>query len=253
MMTRLYWIMVFALLSVACSSGPPTGGLAGGGDAAGCGGLTNEQELVVNVSRELVQDGRFHAALANLESLPENLPSIRLHKARILRVLGDRKAQGMYRSLLDTCLAAAGHHGIGQIAAADGRYQEAFEQLRTAAHLTPADAAVRNDLGLILMHLGRFSEARFELITALELNDANPQPLENLLTLLIYQGHWKEAGELVKKRGLAPEQFQLAEERARKLRLPSLLDEGAAASGTSGRGVIQYRLQAVEMEAEDGP
>jgi Flp pilus assembly protein TadD len=243
---RLCWIALIAAALAACSSQPAGQRAAAVNTAASCSRLDNDQELVVNVSQELVQDGRLHAALANLESLPENLPAVRLHKARILRVLGDRRAEGMYRSLLDTCLVAAGHHGLGQIAAADGRYQEAFEQLRTAAHLTPADGLVRNDLGLVLMHLGRLSEARFELITAVELNDANPQPLENLLTLLIYQDRWQEAGELVKKKGLPPEHFQLAEERARKLRLPALPQDEAGRSDASRKGVIQYRLQAVE-------
>lgn len=248
MIGRLCAITMLAFLSVACSStpSPSVGQFASGGAGDGCGRLDNDQELMVNLAQELVQDGRLHAALANLEGLPENQLVIRLHKARILRVLGDRKAEGMYRSLLGTCLAGAGHHGLGQIAAADGDYQEAFEQLRTASRLTPVDAAVRNDLGLILMHLGRFDEARFELITALELNDANPQPLENMLTLLIYQGQWKEASELVEKRGLAPEQFQLAEERARNLRLPVLSEEHTR-SRSGGKGVIQYRLQAVDV------
>jgi len=248
MIGRLCWILVLTLVLAGCSHvAAPTKSAIADVNPDGCGRLENDQELLINLSRELVADGRLHAALANLESLPEHLPMVRLHKARILRLLGDRKAEGMYRSLLDTCLAAAGHHGIGQIAAADGRYQDAFERLRTAASLTPVDAAVRNDLGLVLMHLGRFNEARFELITAFELNEDNSQPLENLLTLLIYQGLWQEASALVDKRGLSPEQFQVAEERARKLHLPQLLNESDMRKN-SGKGVIQYRLQPIEAE-----
>src|SRR5690606_37231758 len=67
---------------------------AGGG---GCRALDGDQELVLNLAQDMVDAGRFHAALANLERLPAALPEVRLRKARILRILGRPQAEELYR------------------------------------------------------------------------------------------------------------------------------------------------------------
>lgn len=184
-----------------------------------CPSLDADQELVISLSAEMMAEGRLHAALANLESLPSQYPEVRLRKARILRLLNDDRAEPLFSSLLNSCLNAEAHHGLGQIAAARGQYSRARDYLDLAARLAPADAAIRNDRGLVLMHLDHLPQARFELLTAVELNPASAQALDNLLTLLIYADQWKEAGELVRHRNVGPERFQKAEERARQMQL----------------------------------
>lgn len=183
-----------------------------------CEPLTGDQELVLNLARELAESGRLHAALANLERLPGSLPEARLNKARLLRVLGHAEAEPLYRSLLNTCLVAEGQHGLGQIEVARQNYPQALEHLRTAVSLAPANAAMRNDLGVAYLNLRQLPESRFELMTALELRDGETRAAENLLTLLIYQDDWQQARDLVTAQGLTPAQFRYAEQRAQRLK-----------------------------------
>lgn len=183
--------------------------------AMNCPSLLSEQELIINFSQEMLEEGKPHAALANLQRLADDNPEVRWRKARIMRLLGDASAVTLYQSLLGTCLEARGLHGLGQLDFAKGNYHRALDYFRKAVQLTPADDAVRNDMGLVYMHLRRLQDARFQLLTALELNQANPQPVDNLLTLLLYQDMQSEAKGLVKSQNLSPERLSLAEQRAR--------------------------------------
>ncbi|MCL7462319.1 tetratricopeptide repeat protein [Pseudomonas sp. NW5] len=188
------------------------------GQPPACTPLTREQELAINLSQQMQEAGSLHAALANLERLPAELPEARLRKARILRLLGRPEAQSLYQGLLGTCLLADAHHGLGQLAASAGRYADAVEHLTRAVSLSPTNDAMRNDLGVVYLNLRQLPQARFELTTALELNERDMRPAENLLTLLIYENRWNQASELVTRRQLTPAQFREAEQRAQQMR-----------------------------------
>lgn len=183
-----------------------------------CAPLSQDQELALNLAQKTADEGRLHAALANLERLPSGLPQANLYKARILRSLNRPEAQELYTSLLGTCLKAQGEHGLGQLASAQGRYEEALTHLRLAANLDPTSDTIRNDLGVVYMNLGRMDEARFELLTALELNETEKQPALNLLTLLIFQGNLPQASALAERMGFSANEFRTAEQRAQTLR-----------------------------------
>lgn len=184
-----------------------------------CEPLTGDQELVLGVSQEMTNAGRRHAALANLERLPNTLPAVRLSKAKLLRVLGhENEAEMLYTGLLSSCLVADARHGLGQIEAARGNYTQAQEHLRAAASLSPANEAIRNDLGVVYMNQRQLSEARFELLTAMELNENSRRAPQNLLVLLMYQGNWQGARDLVSAKGLSSDDFSRAEQRARAMR-----------------------------------
>lgn len=220
-------LLVIGALS-GCSSGP--GGSPWliertSSPPSACAPLTHDQELAINLSQDMLDAGRLHASLANLERLPAELPEARLRKARILRLLGRSEAQGLYRGLLGTCLSAQGRHGLGQLAASARRYDEALEHLRVAVSLMPVDDAMRNDLGVVYLNLRQLPQARFELTTAMELNEGDSRAAQNLLTLLLFQGNWSQASELVSARKLTPAQFRDAEQRALSMR-----SEGRSAS-----------------------
>lgn len=184
-----------------------------------CSTLSREHELAINLARDMASEGRLHAALANLEGLPNDLPEARLNKARILRSIGRQdEARKLYESLLKTCLVAQARHGLGQLAAAQGDNPQALENLRIAVRMAPTEDQVRNDLGVVYMNLRQVEEARFEFVTAMELNTSNRLPAQNLVSLLIYQDNWKQASEVVSRMGLKPEEVRSAEARARRLR-----------------------------------
>ncbi len=190
--------------------------------ANNCTSLNDDQQLVVNVSGEMAAEGRLHAALANLETLPHGSDEVRLHKAQILRQLADPRARRLYESLMGGCFVAEAHHGLGHLAVQEERYEKAENHLRKAARLAPVNSAMRNDLGLVYLHLRRLKAAQFELFTAIQLDSVAVEPVDNLLTLLAYQERWQQAGAFVKKFAVSPDRFKQAKLRARTMKQEDL-------------------------------
>ncbi|QHD04857.1 tetratricopeptide repeat protein [Pseudomonas sp. R76] len=203
-----------------------------------CPKPSSEQELSLNLADEMAGDGKLHASLANLQSLPANLPQVRLRQAKAYRLLGRSEAEPLYRSLIGTCMAAEGEHGLGQIASAKGDNGQAMAHLQRAARLAPTDEKIRNDLGVVYLNQLRLEDARFEFMTAMELKQSDPLAAVNLVTLLIYQDNWKQAAQLVSQMSLSPEQVTEAQARAEKLKgssapVAKAKDQVAAVSGAA--------------------
>ncbi|MGH8423883.1 MAG: hypothetical protein ACRER3_16265 [Pseudomonas fluorescens] len=190
-------------------------------NTASCGKLTSEEQLSLNLADDMANDGKLHASLANLQSLPDNLADVRLRKAKVYRLLGRSEAEPLYRSLLGSCLAAEAEHGLGQLAAAKGDNGLAQAHLQRAARLAPTDEKIRNDLGVVYLNQLRVEDARFEFLTAMELKQSDQLAALNLVTLLIYQDDWSRAAELVSRLGLSPAQVTEAQARAQRLKTPS--------------------------------
>lgn len=183
-----------------------------------CAKPASDQELALSLADNMVSEGRLYASLANLEGLPDNLVQVRLRKARVLRLMGRNEAGPLYQSLLGTCLAADGEHGLGQLAAAKNDYANATTHLERAVKMAPTDDKMRNDLGVVYLNQRRIPEARFEFMTAMELKQSNSLAAINMVTLLIYQDNWKAASELVTRASLSPQQVAEAQTRAEKLK-----------------------------------
>ncbi|MGQ7858155.1 tetratricopeptide repeat protein [Pseudomonas sp. 32A] len=214
-------------LMIACSllllGGCATNGQmpwAGMGTPGSCAKPGADQELSLNLADEMANDGKLHASLANLQNLPETLPQVRQRKAKVYRLLGRSEAEPLYRSLLGTCMAAEGEHGLGQLAAAKGDNGQAMAHLQRAATLSPTDEKIRNDLGVVYLNQLRLEDARFEFLTAIELKQSDQLAAVNLVTLLIYQDNWGQAAQLVSRMGLSPEQVTDAQARAQQLKAP---------------------------------
>ncbi|MBT0626511.1 tetratricopeptide repeat protein [Pseudomonas fluorescens] len=212
---------LIAGLSLLLLSGCATNGQTPWGAFTGTGSCpkpSSDQELSLNLADEMAGDGKLHASLANLQSLPANLPQVRQRQAKAYRLLGRSEAEPLYRSLIGTCMAAEGEHGLGQIASAKGDNGQAMAHLQRAARLAPTDEKIRNDLGVVHLNQLRLEDARFEFMTAMELKQSDPLAAVNLVTLLIYQDNWKQAAQLVSQMGLSPEQVTEAQARAEKLK-----------------------------------
>jgi Flp pilus assembly protein TadD len=193
-----------------------------------CAKLSSDEELALSQAQTMADEGRLHASLANLESLPDTGGEVRLRKAKVLRLLGRSDAEPLYRSLLGTCRAAEGEHGLGQIAVARGNNDQALVHLVNAAKLAPTDEKIRNDLGVVYLNQLKLEQARFEFLTAMELKQTDTLAAVNLVTLLIYQDNWKQASELVSRLGLTPEQVSDAQAHAEQLKAP--VSKGTAAA-----------------------
>lgn len=215
-MKPLIAITCLALLGGCASNGQaPWAALT---SSSSCAKLSSEQELTVNLADDMTNDGKLYAGLANLQSLPDNLAEVRVRKARVYRLLGRSEAEPLYRSLLGSCLAAEGEHGLGQLAAARGDNSQAQAHLQRAASLAPTNEKIRNDLGVVYLNQLRLEDARFEFLTAIELQQSDPLAAINLVTLLLYQDNWQQASQVVSRARLNPQQFAQAQARAEELK-----------------------------------
>jgi Flp pilus assembly protein TadD len=208
-----------ALTLGGCATDGHTPWQASGGKPANCAKLESDQELSLNLADDMSNEGRLHASLANLQGLPDN-PQVRLRKARVLRLLGRSEAEPLYRSLLGSCMAAEGEHGLGQIAAAKGNNELAISHLQRAEEMAPTDDKIRNDLGVVYLNQLRLEEARFEFLTAMELKPTDSLAALNMVTLLIYQNNWQQAALVASRANLSTGQVSKAQARATQLASP---------------------------------
>ncbi|MCW2268341.1 Tetratricopeptide repeat protein [compost metagenome] len=212
-------ISLMVLGGCATDGRAPWSALAG--NTASCAKLDSSQELALSMADEMLGEGRPHASLAHLEALPADMAQVRLRKAKVWRLLGRSEAEPLYRSLLGSCLAAEGEHGLGQLASARGDNVQAERHLLRAVRLAPTDEKMRNDLGVVYLDLGNVEQARFEFLTAIELKDNNSLAAVNLVSLLLYQDKWQQAADLVSRFKLSPAQFSEAKYRAEQLKKPN--------------------------------
>ncbi|MBL1376600.1 tetratricopeptide repeat protein [Zobellella iuensis] len=197
-----------------------------------CEPLTKEQELVFSLSKEMMAAKRLHAALANLERLPAYLPEARLGKAQVLRLLGRPEAEGLYQSLLESCLVAEGHHGLAQMAVLKKDNDKALQHLQQAIGFEPTNEAMRNDMGVVYMNQRQLDEARFEFLTAIELNEGEQRALRNLLILMLYQDNFDGAAKLASRYQVSTSHYQAALSRAQMMKQE---DGDGAASAVASR------------------
>lgn len=226
-MTRsaIMLLPLLALLLAACSGHPVRGTTAAipGPVAAGdCGGLEDAARLRLMTIEDELQAGRARAALAHLDSLPASLgghaKAVYL-RAEALRAVADYPgASHLYRSLLPGCLAGAGHHGLGLVAAAQADFAAALEQLHQARLRLPADPKVRNDYGYALLLAGRVPEARVEFETVLELSEHQSKAAGNLVLVMLVEGREEEAARLARGIPLTEAGLETLRQRALVLR-----------------------------------
>ena len=213
------WIGALTVMLTGCAAVPE--GTQSFFKGQGCGNqLTQEQELMLGLAEDVARDGKRHAALAHFESLPTHVPQVRLNKAKVLRQLNQPGAHELYQSVLNTCLAAYGHHGLGQLAFAQHEYLRATEQLSQAVRLVPTDASIRNDYALALLAQGQRDRARFEWATALELEPTHKRAAINMVSLLLLENQWDQAAALSAKTGLTAHEMRTAQQQAEHYRLP---------------------------------
>lgn len=174
--------VLFVGLLTACVTRPPQPADAVGCDRVGEAGDRTRLTMI----RKLLDGGRPYAALAHLDATGMRGPAADLLRADIQRRIGQSaEARHLYQGLLaSTCLAGAGHHGLGLLAGQDGQLPESIDHLRQARRLLPADARVRSDLGYALMLAGELEQARLEILTAQDLDPEDRKAALNLLLLL---------------------------------------------------------------------
>lgn len=152
---------------------------------------------------QVLREGKPYAALAQLDAMRSEAPSVQLVRADALRRIDrPKEAAALYQQLLSGCQSAQAHHGLGLLLANQGQLTEGLTHLQAARTAAPTDVRVRNDLGYALLLANRTDEARFELLTVLDLSPREPRASRNLVLLTLREGRPEKARELATSLGL---------------------------------------------------
>lgn len=214
-----------ALLLVGCTGGPPAAFDFWAGDetpearAERCDdSVAAEEGVKLQLIRQLMEGGKLHAALANLDATDRSSPEAIYLRAELLRQTGrPGEAEPLYQSLLEGCRAGRGHHGLGLIAGRARRMDEAVKQLEEARRLLPTDAHIRNDLGYAFLLKGDDDRARHEFVTALELEPNHRMSAANLVLLMLARGEDKSAEALARQTEIGDAELTALRAQAREI------------------------------------
>jgi Flp pilus assembly protein TadD len=203
---RLAAILAFATLLCAC--GAHTGGYA---DLRSAEALTEEpapdpaadRDMYLDLITKMQQRGLYFASLAHIDSYAQRYgepPELRILRAEAERETGKTAAAtAVYRDLLDGSQSAAAYHGLGLIAAGEGRYADAARNLEEAVRRAPINGTWLGDLGYARLRAGDIPGAREPLAKAAELDPDNPKAIANLALLLAISGHGDRADAMMRE------------------------------------------------------
>lgn len=188
-------------------------------DLAGCDSNNAASEhLDVALIRKLMEEERYHAALAQIDALRNETSYTRYIRARIMHQLKQPEAEARYMELLGSCMDGYARHGLGLLAAEAGDMDKAVEYLRSARDQFPLDPVLRNDYGYALLLNGNPDAAYFEFITALEMESAALQPRYNALLVLLFLDRNEQARQFVERMNIPARYVERAHREAENLR-----------------------------------
>jgi len=145
---------------------------------------------------------------------------------------------------------ATAHHWFGEVLVAQGRLDEALEQLHIAAEADPLSAVIRDTAGYFLLYSNRLDEAEAQYMSALELDPSFYWPFQNLDILYTLRGDYAKARKMAQRhaelKGIDPApdlaRIDAIENPALKQRALALLEQrNDMLEGVFGRA-MQYLL-----------
>lgn len=194
---------------------------------AGSGGGTGDASLDTPATYERLiaqMQGQklWFASLAHIDAMEQRWgpspASMRL-RADALRHTGQpAPSRAMYEKLIGTPHEAAGYHGLGLLAGAEGDYARAVQMLQQAQRLRPTDALLLSDLGYAQLHAGRIDEARVPLLQAMQLQPDEVQVQVNLALYLQANRQTEQADALMETHALPDSTREAVRTEARRIR-----------------------------------
>lgn len=208
----------------------------------------NNRQVHLDMIKTMQSRSMYFASLAHIDAYEkEHGSNAELSKLRAdaLRATGqEQAARDLYQRLLSGNEAAAARHGLGLIAAQNGNYAEAVQQLRESVRIDPLNAYALGDLGYALMEQGDLDAARVPLIQAIELAPENRKVISNLALYLLLNGDQEKAAALMKKTNVSPEVQHGIRQRAQAMRSSGLAtNDKADRELFMSNGGMQLRLQ----------
>lgn len=162
--------------------------------------LATHRRLVEQMQRE----GMWYASLAHIDVLEQQgspSPTVLRLRADALRQTGQNAAsRAIYTRLSQVTSAsdaAAGLHGLGLLAGAEGDFAQAATWLEQARQRSPADARVIGDLGYARLRAGQLVQARVPLMQAAQLQPQDVRAQLNLATWLLASEQGAQAEQML--------------------------------------------------------
>lgn len=162
--------------------------------------LATHRRLVEQMQRE----GMWYASLAHIDVLEQQggtSPTVLRLRADALRQTGQIAAsRAVYTRLSQVANAsdaAAGLHGMGLLAGAEGDFAQAAIWLEQARQRSPADARVIGDLGYARLRAGQLVLARVPLMQAAQLQPQDVRAQLNLATWLLASDQGAQAEQML--------------------------------------------------------
>ena len=182
---------------------------------AACKDMSSEEATKIGLIRQMLDEGKPHAAIAHLDAARIFNPQADLLRADGLRQTGrEMQAETIYKRLQSSCVAGYAYQGLGLIASQAGKLQEAISHLKTASAALPTEHTIRNDYGYALMMTGDSQPAVHEFLTAIELAAGYRQPAHNLILLLYRNGETDRAQAFASQFGIAADELGKLEKMA---------------------------------------
>lgn len=182
---------------------------------AACDDMSSEEATKLGLIRQMLAEGKPHAAIAHLDAMRISNPQADLLRADGLRQTGrEMQAETIYRRLLSSCVTGYASQGLGLIASKTGKLHDAVSHLRTASAALPTEHTIRNDYGYVLMMAGEGDAAVHEFLTAVELAAGYRQAAHNLILLLYREGETDRAKAFASQFGIATDELGKLEKMA---------------------------------------
>jgi len=181
-----------------------------------CSELSAQDSTRLGLIKQMLTNGKPHAAIAFLDAAKITDPQAELLRADGLRQTGrEEEAAQIYQRLLGNCMAGYAYQGLGLIASKAGKVQEAVAHLRSASAALPTEHTIRNDYGYVLMVAGDNKAALHEFLTAVELAANYRQAAHNLILLLYRDGQDERAKTFASQFGISKEEMAHLQEMAK--------------------------------------
>jgi Flp pilus assembly protein TadD len=147
-----------------------------------------ERDLYLSVIGQLINHGKFYAALAHLDEF-ERLhgPTEQSRKLRgdaWLAVGALDNAETAYTGIAEGRLAGYGEHGLGRVAAARDDWPTASRHFERAVTQQPTNTRFLQDFASALFEMGKVDDAEFQLRKALELSASDSATSETVRAML---------------------------------------------------------------------
>jgi Flp pilus assembly protein TadD len=174
-----------------------------------CAELSQEEATRLGLIRQMLTEGKPHAAIAHLDAAHIQNEHAELLRADGLRQTGRAaQSQTIYEQLKNSCVSGYAYRGMGLIASETGDTQQALRHLKAASDALPTEHTIRNDYGYVLMQSGEHASALHEFLTSVELAPDYRQAAHNLILLLYQQGDITKAEAFAKQFGVVTEEMQ---------------------------------------------